>query len=177
MKLPLPPARSLGNKLALVFFAVIALAFSVIFFFVVPQLQSNLEHQRVTELRRVVPVFSSQFQAVLTSHQTGHKIDEFVRSVGDSSDAEVTVFQHPELWLTYDSRVNAEVRVPTPSHMPAGHSRPRRSGPDTSRPGWRASPATARRRPRYRFVGRDRSGPSRWSCTRGSWATCRTRCR
>ena len=38
MKLPLPPARSLGNKLALVFFAVIAVAFSVIFFFVVPQL-------------------------------------------------------------------------------------------------------------------------------------------
>ena len=111
MKLPLPPARSLGNKLALVFFAVIALAFSVIFFFVVPQLQSNLEHQRVTELRRVVPVFSSQFQAVLTSHQTGHKIDEFVRSVGDSSDAEVTVFAGPELWLLYDSRLNTEVRA------------------------------------------------------------------
>jgi signal transduction histidine kinase len=112
MKLPLPPARSLGNKLALVFFAVIALAFSVIFFFVVPQLQSNLEHQRVTELRRVVPVFTSQFQTViLSSGDTGHNIDEFVRSVGDSSDAEVTVFQHPELWLTYDSRVNAAPRA------------------------------------------------------------------
>ena len=111
MKLPLPPARSLGNKLALVFFAVIALAFSVIFFFVVPQLQSNLEHQRVTELRRVVPVFSSQFQAVLNSNQTGRKTDEFVRSVGDSSDAEVTVFAGPELWLLYDSRLNTEVRA------------------------------------------------------------------
>ena len=43
MKLPLPPARSLGNKLALVFFAVIAVAFAAIFFIVVPQLQSNLE--------------------------------------------------------------------------------------------------------------------------------------
>ena len=108
MKLPLPPARSLGNKLALVFFAVIALAFSVIFFFVVPQLQSNLEHQRVTELRRVVPVFSAQFQVVLGSNETGHRIDEFVRSVGDSADAEVTVFQKPGLWLTYSSRADAE---------------------------------------------------------------------
>src|SRR5690242_21512446 len=98
MKLPLPPARSLGNKLALVFFAVIAVAFSVIFFFVVPQLQSNLEHQRVTELRRVVPVFTAQFANVLASNQSGHQIDEFVRSVGDSADAEVTVFARPELW-------------------------------------------------------------------------------
>src|SRR5256885_688296 len=58
MKLPLPPARSLGNKLALVFFAIIAFAFAVIFFIVVPQLQTNLEHQRVNELRRVVPAFT-----------------------------------------------------------------------------------------------------------------------
>ena len=114
MKLPLPPARSLGNKLALVFFAVIALAFSVIFFFVVPQLQSNLEHQRVTELRRVVPGLSSQFQSVLTSGETGHRIDEFVRSVGDSTDAEVTVYQRPELWLTYSSRADAQVHASRP---------------------------------------------------------------
>jgi signal transduction histidine kinase len=109
MKLPLPPARSLGNKLALVFFAVIAVAFSVIFFFVVPQLQSNLEHQRVTELRRVVPAFTPQFESVLSSNDTGHQIDEYVRSVGDSSDSEVTVFAKPELWLLYSSRADAEV--------------------------------------------------------------------
>jgi signal transduction histidine kinase len=111
MKLPLPPARSLGNKLALVFFAVIALAFSVIFFFVVPQLQNNLEQQRVKELQRVAPGLSSQFLPVLTSKQSAHAIDEYVRSVGDSSDAEVTVFAKPELWLQFDSRVNAEVRA------------------------------------------------------------------
>jgi signal transduction histidine kinase len=112
MKLPLPPARSLGNKLALVFFAVIAVAFSVIFFFVVPQLQSNLEHQRVTEMRRLVPVFTSQLQSVLTSKDSERQRDEFVRSVGDSSDAEVTVFDRPpELWTTYSSRA-----TPGPQH-------------------------------------------------------------
>ncbi|HEY1597122.1 MAG TPA: HAMP domain-containing sensor histidine kinase [Thermoleophilaceae bacterium] len=105
MKLPLPPARSIGNKLALVFFAVIALAFSVIFFFVVPQLQSNLEHQRVTELQRFVPVFSNQLHTALTSGKKSAQIDERVRSVGDSSDAEVTVFeQPPQLWSVFNSR-------------------------------------------------------------------------
>jgi signal transduction histidine kinase len=111
MKLPLPPARSIGNKLALVFFAVIALAFSVIFFFVVPQLQSNLEHQRVTELQRFVPVFSDQLQAALTSGKKDAQIDEFVRSVGDSSDAEVTVFvQPPELWSRFNSRATPGIQ-------------------------------------------------------------------
>lgn len=110
MKLPLPPARSLGNKLALVFFAVIAVAFAVIFFIVVPQLQTNLEKQRVNELRRVVPVFTSNFQSVLTSNTSEQQRDEFVRSVGDSADADVTVFQQPPaLWLTYNSRVSPEV--------------------------------------------------------------------
>jgi signal transduction histidine kinase len=110
MKLPLPPARSLGNKLALVFFAVIAVAFAVIFFIVVPQLQTNLEKQRVTELRHVVPVFSSGFRSVLGSKQTEQLKDEYVRSVGDSADAEVTVFARPpEMWLQYNSRVSPEV--------------------------------------------------------------------
>ena len=41
MKLPLRSARSLRNKLALLFFAITAVAFSVVFFFVVPQLESQ----------------------------------------------------------------------------------------------------------------------------------------
>ncbi|HEY7632822.1 MAG TPA: HAMP domain-containing sensor histidine kinase [Thermoleophilaceae bacterium] len=110
MKLPLPPARSLGNKLALVFFAVIAVAFSVIFFFVVPQLQSNLEQQRVKDLRRVVPVFTPQLQSVLTTSQKDKDVDDFVRSVGDSSGAEVTVWARSQnqLWPKYSSRATPD---------------------------------------------------------------------
>jgi signal transduction histidine kinase len=115
MKLPLPPARSLGNKLALVFFAVIAVAFSVIFFFVVPQLQTNLEQQRVAELRRLAPVFTKQFEGVLASKETDPRKDEFVRSVGDSSDAEVTVWTlgptPNALWNSYSSRVSLDSRA------------------------------------------------------------------
>ena len=110
MNLPLLPARSLGNKLALVFFAVIAFAFSVIFFFVVPQLQSNLEHQRVNELRRQVPGFTEQFLGVLTSKVPDKQIDDFVRSVGDSSDAAVTVWtrRQNQLWPSFSSRASAD---------------------------------------------------------------------
>ncbi|HEY2603418.1 MAG TPA: HAMP domain-containing sensor histidine kinase [Thermoleophilaceae bacterium] len=111
MKLPLPPARSLGNKLALVFFAVIAVAFSVIFFAVVPQLQTNLEHQRVTELRRLVPFFTTRFENVLIPNESDRVKDDYVRSVGDSSDAEVTVFAPPPApWVAFSSRPNQEAR-------------------------------------------------------------------
>jgi signal transduction histidine kinase len=110
MKLPLPPARSLGNKLALVFFAIIAFAFAVIFFIVVPQLQTNLEHQRVNELRRVVPAFTPTFQQVMGTSVNAKQLDQLVRSVSDSSDAEVTLFgvtrsagSAPAFWSMSDS--------------------------------------------------------------------------
>src|SRR5919198_2183022 len=116
MRLPLPPARSLGNKLALVFFAVIAFAFSVIFFIVVPQLQTNLEHQRVNELRRVVPAFTPTLEGLMGSNVNARPLDELVRSIADSSDAKVTVFgvvrskgSPPALWSYANSRVSPQV--------------------------------------------------------------------
>jgi len=112
MRLPLPPARSLGNKLALVFFAVIAVAFAAIFFIVVPQLQSNLEQQRVTELQRVVPAFTSQLLGVLSSNGTAQEIEDTVRAVADTSDAQVTVLgstQPPNFWSYYSSRQTPQV--------------------------------------------------------------------
>jgi signal transduction histidine kinase len=116
MKLPLPPARSLGNKLALVFFAIIAFAFAVIFFIVVPQLQSNLEHQRVNELRRVVPALTPAFQRVMGSSVDARHLDDLVRSVSESSDAEVTLFgvvrsqgSPPAFWSLSDSHVSPQI--------------------------------------------------------------------
>jgi len=115
MRLPLPPARSLGNKLALVFFAVIAVAFTAIFFIVVPQLQSNLEQQRVTELRRVVPAFTSQLLGVLSSNAPAQQTEDVVRSVADTSDAQVTVLaQPPAFWSYYNSRVTPQIDASRP---------------------------------------------------------------
>jgi signal transduction histidine kinase len=110
MRLPLPPARSLGNKLALVFFAVIAVAFAAIFFIVVPQLQSNLEQQRVTELRRVVPAFTSQLLGVLSSNATAQETEDAVRAVADTSDSQLTVLaQPPNFWNLYSSRQTPQI--------------------------------------------------------------------
>jgi two-component system OmpR family sensor kinase len=116
MKLPLPPARSLGNKLALVFFAVIAFAFSVIFFFVVPQLQTNLEHQRVNELRKQVPGFTSPLLGVLTQKAPDDQKDRFVRSVGETSNSVVTVFARPPAhWSQFSSHDSPGLQDASPA--------------------------------------------------------------
>ena len=92
MNLRRPIGRSLGTKLALLFTVITAVAFSAIFFAVVPQLQSSLEHQRLNELRRVAPAFTPLIQGALNKPLKAPKFDELVRSLADSSDAEVTIF-------------------------------------------------------------------------------------
>ena len=52
MRLPRPHLRSLQNKLALLFLAIMAVAFGVIYFFVVPQLNSKLREKQLDELSR-----------------------------------------------------------------------------------------------------------------------------
>jgi two-component system, OmpR family, sensor kinase len=84
--------RSLGAKLALLFTGITAIAFSAVFFVVVPQLQSTLEKQRLTELQRVAPAFTPQIEGALNKEIKAPKVDELVRSVADNADAEVTVF-------------------------------------------------------------------------------------
>jgi len=54
--------RSLGTKLALLFTGITAIAFAAVFFAVVPPLQSSLENQRLTELRRVAPTFNGAIE-------------------------------------------------------------------------------------------------------------------
>ncbi len=45
--------RSLGNKVALLFFVITAAAFGVIYFWVVTQPESNLEERRLRDLKVV----------------------------------------------------------------------------------------------------------------------------
>ena len=86
------PLRSLRNKLALLFFAITALSFAGVVFYVVPQLQTNLEKE---ELRDV------QAQARSSSRILGERADDstieqrqlnrLVRSAADASNAFVTL--------------------------------------------------------------------------------------
>ena len=82
---------SLKNKLALVFFAIIALAFAVIFFYVVPQLESSLESQKLRDLERVAAASTGAIESVIDQDVTERDLNELVRAVADSADAQVTL--------------------------------------------------------------------------------------
>jgi signal transduction histidine kinase len=84
--------RSLGAKLALLFTLITAAAFSVVFFVVVPQLQTSLENQRLTELERVAPAFTPYLESAMNKELKAPKFNDLVRSLADSSDAEVTIY-------------------------------------------------------------------------------------
>ncbi len=84
-------ARSLKNKLTLTFGGITALAFAVIFFYVVPQLQSNLESQRLGDLSRAAEASSGPLENVVDQNIELDALEALVRTVGDNADAQVTV--------------------------------------------------------------------------------------
>ena len=113
-----PRLRSLGNKLAFLFSAIIAIAFAGVLLYVVPQLQSNLEEQAMRDLRRVAQVTSEPLGDAMGSDITELQLNELVRAVSDRSDARVMLLgvqrsiaapgrptEAPTLYVISDSRV------------------------------------------------------------------------
>jgi signal transduction histidine kinase len=113
-----PRLRSLGNKLALLFSAIIAIAFAGALLYVVPQLQSNLEEQALRDLHRVTRVTAEPLADAMGSDINEDQLNELVRAVSDRSDARVTLLgvqrsipapgrpaEAPSLYLISDSRV------------------------------------------------------------------------
>jgi len=88
-----PRLRSLRNKLALVFFAITGLSFSVIYFIVVPQLESNLERRKTDEVARVAALSKPSLQALMGRRSINAKeLDRRVRAVADATGSQVTLF-------------------------------------------------------------------------------------
>lgn len=83
--------RSLKNKLALLFFAITAAAFGLLFFFVVPQLESRLVEERLAELERVTRATVPPLEAAVVEEISERQINERVRATADEADAIVTV--------------------------------------------------------------------------------------
>lgn len=110
---------SLGKKLAAIFFAITASAFAGIWFYVVPQLQSTLEDQKLRDLTRVARVSSPTLAAAEARDISARNLDELVRAVADSSDAGVTLLgvQRSDsradrpvgVYVISDSRAGAEI--------------------------------------------------------------------
>jgi two-component system OmpR family sensor kinase len=87
----LPRLRSLRNELSLLFFAITAAAFAVIYFLVVPQLESNLEGRRLHDLRQSVVAGRAPLEKLLAGDPRSPEINRRVRRVADSTDSRVTL--------------------------------------------------------------------------------------
>jgi signal transduction histidine kinase len=83
--------RSLRNKLALLFFGIVALAFGLVFVLVVPQLRSNLENQQLDDLERASSATAEQLERAQDQAIPAADLDELVRAVADAAGAQVTL--------------------------------------------------------------------------------------
>src|SRR5213596_3353935 len=88
--------RSLKNKLAFVFCGITLLAMTGVWFYIVPQLESNLRAQRLDDLRRVALATVDSLQRYSGGNVIRPKrLDELVRAISDTADAHVTLFTMP----------------------------------------------------------------------------------
>lgn len=91
MRSPPRPA-SLRNKLALLFFAITATAFAVLYFMVEPELESNLREQKLETLQAVAAGSRPALDAISRDPDiTAPQIDRRVRSIADSADVRLTL--------------------------------------------------------------------------------------
>jgi signal transduction histidine kinase len=117
---------SLRQRLILLFFSITAVAILVIYFYVVPQLESSLTSQKIDDLKRDAASYSHSFQNAIGKPEVlGSELDRLTRAVGEQSGAGVTLLGIPrdELdrssargsppWVISDSREAR--RKPEPS--------------------------------------------------------------
>lgn len=88
-----PRGRSLRDKLTLLFFGVTAAAFGVLYFLVVPGLESNLRDQKFEELARIAEGTQDRFDSLtLDPDITAKQLDRNVESIALAVDARITLF-------------------------------------------------------------------------------------
>jgi two-component system OmpR family sensor kinase len=97
--------RSLSKKLALLFLAVAGLSFAVIYGFVVPQLRSDLEDQKLDDLERTARTTAAPLSGATDQEISAGELDALVRVVADSADARITLLSVQQSELTSDLRL------------------------------------------------------------------------
>src|SRR3954471_3494995 len=118
MKLRLRPLRSLRNRLALLFFAVTAVALAVVVFFFLPQLESQIVDQKLGELEKSAIAEAPRLQAVIGSEVSAAGVTKLARAISDRTSARVTLLgvqqssgrQAPLFYVMTDSNELADVR-------------------------------------------------------------------
>jgi signal transduction histidine kinase len=87
--------RSIKNRLTFLFFSITAGAVLVIYFYVVPQLESNLVSQKVDALRRDSLSYIRPFQDVIGREVTATQLDALTRTISEETGTRVTLLGIP----------------------------------------------------------------------------------
>jgi two-component system, OmpR family, sensor kinase len=88
--------RSLGNKIALLFFLITAAAFGAIYFWVVTQPESSLEERRLQDLQAVAGAFQGTLERAREANPKQPSLERQVRALADATDARVTLWEWEE---------------------------------------------------------------------------------
>jgi two-component system, OmpR family, sensor kinase len=108
--------RSLTAKLALLFFAITALAFAVVIFVFLPRLESRLEAQQVDDLTQVVDGSAPDVERLMPINITSQELDDRVARMADRVNARITVlgvqrssFTPEQFYVITDSNTDPRV--------------------------------------------------------------------
>ncbi|MGI9081401.1 MAG: sensor histidine kinase [Thermoleophilaceae bacterium] len=87
-----PHLRSLRNKLVLLFLGITAAAFAVMYLAVVPQLEANLEQQKLADLEGVATGAKTTLEDLMGRQEiSAVELDRRVRAVADAAGARITL--------------------------------------------------------------------------------------
>jgi two-component system OmpR family sensor kinase len=123
--------KSLRNRLALLFFAVTALALAVVIFVFLPQLESKIEHQKLADLQKAAVASAPRLRAVVGRNYTAKDVDGLVRVISDRISARITLLgvqqssrpREPRFFVLTDSNQLSSVAADWPlAGRAVGHS-------------------------------------------------------
>lgn len=83
--------RSIKNRLALLFFIITASAIGIVYFYVVPQLESSLIDEKLSSLQSVSNVYSRPLQDAIDRGLEARQLDSLVRRVAQRAGTRVTL--------------------------------------------------------------------------------------
>jgi signal transduction histidine kinase len=116
------------TKLALVFFAIIAAAFGVLYFIATPQLESKLEQRQLDDMLSAAKDLRVSFDALIDADMLEKELNEEVREKAETADSRLTLLgvdENEELYPWSDSRTETHTPVDSPlarQAIESGHS-------------------------------------------------------
>src|SRR3954451_5456973 len=97
-------SNSIKNRLTFLFFSITAGAICVIYFYVVPQLESNLTSQKLDALERASVTYSKPLQETGARDVLASRLKSLVRTLSEKSGSRVTL-----LGIPVDERASSDV--------------------------------------------------------------------